>query len=289
MNSSAEKVYPRDCAFLLAIPTDRERFAMDLHDPAKDFLQGHFRDSALSDEAKWHAYEPTADDLNSLMQFLRRKKVRVIANATLADWRQTQEVVKVIVLFAHWRSGLIHDREVRWGDFELLQMGQHPENGILGRLREITEQASGDHAAIVKRLNQILLEGQLGPHPWFGQGLNQRPASAEHRVFINRKLLEAALPAVFGRSTSVEFNDGLIDIETIAGFASARFTGVIDLSVCNSVLLGELIKDRAPHCLAVSTRLPARVDFRLVFYRALFDLLGSGRPYVSSLEELRVT
>ena len=287
MNWPAEKIYPDDCAFLLAIPTDREGFAKDLHDPAKDFLQAHFRDSALSDEAKWRTYEPTAEDLNSLLRFLGRKKVRVMANATVADWQRTQEVAKVVILFAHWRSGTIRDAEVQWSKINLLELGSKTENGILGRVRQILKEARGDQATLVTKLNQMLLEGQLGPHPWFGKGLNQRAASPEHRLFINRKFLDEALPGVFGRNTSVEFSDGLISIETIASCALPSFTGVIDLSVCNSILLGELIKCYAPRCLTVSTRLPARVDFRIIFYRALFDLLAQGRPYVSTLEDLR--
>jgi hypothetical protein len=287
MSWSAEKVYPCDCTFLLTIPTNRDEFCADLRDKEKDFLHAHYRDSRLSDDAKWRTYKPTADDMNALIHWLRRKNVRVIARATLADWRRAQEISKVIILFAHWRSGIIRPEEVRWTELDTSVLQSRTEDAVVECVRRTVVEAKGDQAKVVKGLNHILLNGQLGPHPWFGKGLNQIPASPEHRAYINRKFLDEALPNAFGRNTCVEFADGLTGIETIASNAMRSFNGVFDLSVCNSILLGELIKGYASDCLTAATRLPAMVDFRIIFYRALFKLLKQGRHYVSTLKELR--
>jgi hypothetical protein len=46
-----------------------------------------------------------------------------------------------------------------------------------------------------------------------------------------------------------------------------RFDGIIDLSVCNSIVLGEAIKRRRPECLIITNVRPASPALRLVRYQ----------------------
>jgi hypothetical protein len=52
------------------------------------------------------------------------------------------------------------------------------------------------------------------------------------------------------------------------------------------LLLGEMIKARAPHAHVVATALPTILDFRGAFYRAVFNRVRGGRSYVATLTEL---
>ena len=74
--------------------------------------------------------------------------------------------------------------------------------------------------------------------------------------------------------------------EEVAAACEAGFKGIIDLSVCTSTLLGEMIKVRAPQSVVVATALPTILDFRVAFYRAVFNRLRGGRSYVATLTEL---
>jgi hypothetical protein len=287
MHQSAEKIFPRDCAFLLALPTGRAEFQADFRGASHDFLRSQYKESSLSAEEAWSVYRPVAEDLLSLLRFLEAKGVRVVPRSTFAQWIALQKSHKVVVLFAHWRNGLIQQENVWWPGIDTFTRENNGRNPLREKVRRIAVECSQNRTSFVASLNRLLIEDQLGDHAWFGREANQVPASPEHRLYMNRKFLEEALPGIFGENSSVEFADGLVRIETIASNASPVFQGIFDLSVCNSILLGELIKTHAPRCLVVATKIPAVVGFQIVFYRALFEFLAPGRPYLSALEELR--
>ncbi len=289
MSPRDERVWPRDCAFLISIPTTKSQFLEDLARTDKDFVRLHYSDVDISEETKWLAYKPTADDVEKLLVGLEKRNVNVVRGATLADWVIAQGTAKVIVLFTHWRSGLVRFDDVRWERLDKANSEQNKcgASEIVRLVVDLFRTNTGDRSKIVERLNDVLLNEQLGEHPWFGTGPNQLAASTEHRVHANRAFLDEAFPGAFGRSTSVELADGLVEVDCIADGVPRTFTGVLDLSVCSSVLLAEMIKARARNCLVVAPKLPALVSFRTVFYRGLFKLLGRGRPYVPAMEELR--
>jgi hypothetical protein len=282
-------VYPADCAFAVTVPTTQREFVSDLHDERKDFVRGFFADSPLADEDKWRLYQPRANAMNRLLARLQQQRVTVVRRATLADWRDVQRTTAVAILFSHWRSGLLHAGDICWTTLRRLmtgipRVGDTPESRIAAASDGEHE---ADEAQIVDRLNHILLTRTLGEHPW----LTSRPeiiaASAEHRVYMNRRFLAQSFPGAFRGDTSVEFADGLRCLDDVAAVTEPGFTGVIDLSVCNSVLLAEMIKQRAPRCLVVTTQTPAVMEYRVTFYGAVFERLRKGRPYIATLTELR--
>lgn len=286
MNLLDKRVYPKDCSVLMTLPVTREDFFSDLQNGRKDFLRSQNFDSAYSNQEKWDGFKKrAADDVLKMIDCLREQGVNVILRATLKDLVAVQRKSKVIVLFAHWRSGLaLREEDIRWekiGDVSML-----PALSPVRRLLEASSTAAL-RKKITRRLNEILPTEALCSHPWFGQGPNQRPATEEHRVYLNRKFLDKQFPGVFGPNTSVEFADGLAPIEMVAGSFARTFQGIVDLSVCNSILLGELIRTQSPKCLIVATRLPADAPFRAIFYRFLFKGLRGGRPYIPVVDELR--
>lgn len=282
----ADAVRPQDCAFLVTVPTTREEFLEDLENPGKDFIRGRFAGSALRPANKWTLYESTAAFLGELLNELQRLGVSVVRRATLSDWRRAQARSSVVVLFAHWRSARLRVTDVDWDKLmaapRLTAPEQQPISTVMDEAR-----ATADRSATVRRLNDVLSSEALGFHPWLGTKPNTIPASVEHRVYINRRFLDSMLPGTFSGGARVEFGDTLADVEEVAQACAPRFEGIIDLSVCTSTLLSEMIKARAPGCLVVATALPAMLDFRVAFYGAVFKRLRGGRPYVATLTELR--
>jgi hypothetical protein len=284
MNRLDEVVHPSECSFLIAVPINREDFLSDLHDVQKDFIRSHYLHLTLNDDAKWYAYKPTADDVSALIDRLQGLGVKVVPRTTKRDLIVALQTSKVIILFAHWRSGLLRVEEIQWGrlDVSLLPESLKLQESLIGEQTSTT-----DKKIWTQKLNDLLLTKQLCSHPWFGNGPNQIPASREHRLYLNRIVLDKALPGVFGPNTSVEFGDRLVGLEAIKHSFQSSFRETIDLSVCNSILLAELIKAQAPDCLVVATRLPASLDYRVTFYGSLFKLLRPGRPYIRTIEKLR--
>src|SRR5271157_3088808 len=231
MSPLNEVVGPADCAFLVGIPITREAFLQALADPNKDFVHGQYGESPLTAEAKWTIYWPTAEAIGGLLDKLRAKRVQVIAAATLSEFVRAQTSARVVVLFTHWRSGLLRMRDIAW---ELLPAGTADAKlqKIVDLLRSGATGEPGRRTAIVASINELLINEALGDHPWFGLAPGQKAASPEHRVFMNRKFLDAALPGVFRSCTSVEFADGMVPITTVADAVRPDYTGILDLSVC---------------------------------------------------------
>lgn len=279
------RIYPKNCSVLVAIPVTREDFFSDLQNERKDFVRALYLHSTACCEEKWRSFKQTADDVASLMNLLRKQGVNVISRATINELVAAQRKSKVIVLFAHWRSGELRAEDILWdriGDVSMLPP--------LGPVRPLLEASCviARRKNITQRLNEVLRTQALCSHPWFGEGPNQKPASEEHRVYLNRKVLDKQFPGVFGPNASVEFADGLVPIDVVANSFSNSFKEILDLSVCNSILLGELVKIQSPNCLVVATRLPASVTYQTIFYQSLFKGLTGGQPYIQTIDELRI-
>lgn len=281
---AADVVRPKDCAFLVTVPTTREEFLEDVENPAKDFVRERFSGSALRPANQWTLYEPTVLFLAELLAEIQRLGANVVRRATLEDWRAACASSEVIILFAHWRSARLKITDLDWERLKeappLTAPEQQPVAALLEDLR-----AGASRGTILRRLNELLADGRLGSHPWFDTP-GGATVSTERRIYANRTLLASMLPGAFKGGARVEFGDVVAGIEEVAAACEAGFKGIIDLSVCTSTLLGEMIKVQAPQALVVATALPTILDFRVAFYRAVFNRLRSGRSYVATLTEL---
>src|SRR5205814_2191181 len=84
---------------------------------------------------------------------------------------------------------------------------------------------------------------------------------------LTRVLLEEAFPAELRGGSAFELRDGLHAVAAIIDAVPERFDGVIDLSVCNSIVLGEAIKRQRRGCLIITNAKPASLALRLIRYK----------------------
>ncbi len=197
---------------------------------------------------------------------------------------------KVTVLFAHWRSSEFYEEDVNWETLSerFRNWGSWGSeiglNGVANNL--LIHDFPEDKIAVLADLNRAVSQA----YPFESRQKEPRIRLAptrEHQMYYRRKALDARLPGCFRNGASVEFANGLMMIEAFAAALTSTYVSLIDLSVCNSILLGEMIKARAPNCLAIGTELPAIVEFRLMFYECLFGLLRDGRSYLDTATKLR--
>ena len=87
----------------------------------------------------------------------------------------------------------------------------------------------------------------------------------------------------------IELTDGLREIDDVVAAIPPDYRGVIDLTVCHSVLLGDGIARLRPDCVVIMNRGNAKLDYRCIVYRHVIRQI-SHRPesYVDVVARLRV-
>jgi hypothetical protein len=88
-----------------------------------------------------------------------------------------------------------------------------------------------------------------------------------------RAMIEDAAPGLFRSGAAVEFGEGLRSVDAVLGGLPALPLPLIDLTICNSVLLAQAISEARPgtHCLCNEKR--ADLAVRMAFYRQVIGLL----------------
>ncbi len=77
------------------------------------------------------------------------------------------------------------------------------------------------------------------------------------------------------KGQTVEFTDGMKQIEEVVDAIPVDFSGIIDLCVCHPVSLVRQIRSNRPYCLIRFQHNKARPAYWLYFYRLIFDLLAN--------------
>ncbi len=236
-------IRPRDCAFLVAIPTSRKEFLEDLA-AGRDFAQTFAaQQNASTPEQAWQAYWRYADAAAYTMKCVRKRSVAVFGRATLAGFQNAVASFPVTTLVAHYRSARFRPADI------------------------VNPQAVPPCDA----LNELLDEGLAPAEPD-----SMSPGGRTELQFVwqeRREKLEAALPGAFRGGASVEFAEGFQTIREIASGISPEFAGTLDLTVCQSVLLGGTIQRRCRKCLVLKNAENAEVDSRLAFYHQVIEVL----------------
>jgi hypothetical protein len=141
-------------------------------------------------------------------------------------------------------------------------------------------------------LNCVIEDGWIDPGdapgnvtpegPTFGLDLLRRAR--------NRDRVDGHFAGLIAPGNRIELSDGLHTAQAIIDRIPRRFAGLVDLTVCNSVLLGELIKRQRPDCLIVMNRETTELRVRAVLYRHQLRYLATdpSRNYIDVLAELRV-
>lgn len=273
-NQGGEPSSPADCALLLAIPLDRAGFSADLKNPAKDFIR-HFQLERRNqtEDALWKAYEPYASLVAHVCERVRILGVRVIRSATLDALHDEIKMSPVTTLVAHWRSALFRPEDIASSDnvAAYLHDGASPE----------------DKAELARRLNEIL----KSPNKLFDDvlpGSAGEAAAKQRKWYVRRLELEKGLGAAVQGGAAIELADGLRSIpEILTGFP-AQFTGVLDLTVCQSVVFAEEVRAKCRHCLVLSSANLTSLDFRLALYAQIIEVLASDpQPFEDAVTKIR--
>src|SRR5262249_72660 len=106
---------------------------------------------------------------------------------------------------------------------------------------------------------------------------------------LARLCLEVQLPqTVFRNARALELRDGLATAESMISLLPVSYSGILDMSVCNSTLFGWALKLARPACTTLSWPYLADIEVGgLVYKVTLSELARRPRPYLEAWTAVR--
>lgn len=303
-------VRPSDCALALAIPLTREQFLDDLVNPSpKDFASHIKRENRneynkrASDDYFWNeVYGPLAHVILRVCAEVEKLGVTVQREARLADLTRLLREYPAVTLVAHWRFTKVLPSEVT-DAHGLLGLLQTPQNRIQ---RDISKTVAATHprlfeaeyirslsAATVREELAELINRIISVHHAFYHGSNVAAMGIENGFTdpldrLTRVAFEQAFPSQFTAGRCVEFSDGLRTVAEVTEAVPEDFSGLLDLTVCNSVILAKAIRQRRSNCLIAANRYPAQIHVRLGLYKIAIEILAKNpMPMIEVLNRVQ--
>jgi len=252
-----------DCRLLVAIPLDRAAFLARGRADGQSFA-GLFRAArpGFSDWALWEAYEPLASQALSVMSEARAHGITVVDRPVLADFHAAARSAAVVTLVAHWRTAEFLPGDI--GDVEQLAGAWH-------RVCEDQIDRPRDVEMAARRLNLVPIDVRGGRTRALARA--RQLVAREYALFERRSLLQLVLPGVVSGGPAVEFADRFVPVSEIVAGIGTESACLFDLTICNSVLLGEEIRRRCRHAVVIMNADAAAPDVRLAVYRQVVRLM----------------
>ena len=291
---SLRPVKPRDCLLAVALPTSRCQFLKSGLSPNRDFVSflrrgyaGHLGVAEVTLSQVLDVYQPTLNELRLLVDSAREAGFRVVEGCRAGDLAAAfAEPVYCIVLFAHW---VPHDL----GPHQVLDEDRFRTAlvRLLAGARSSIEQEAllplvekAPLFELCRELNKALTKpGLFAP-----AGTEVLAWSERFAAFENRNVLDSMGSDILLPGNRIELVDGLHSADSFRELIPASFDGVLDLTVCNSVVLIERIK-LARRCTCIGNQETVNIQLRAIFYKGLFQVIERHEAdYVETYQALRV-
>jgi hypothetical protein len=249
-----EKVSPADCALLVGIPLDRASFL----DKYSRTYEGNFAQSVgdVGVELGWIGYSRLIGGIPALLDDIEALGVRVCRVLT-PETLSTCIECKVLTIATQGKSA------------EFLPSDIVDCDALERKLFETTDGALPDRERrLTTRMNELLYERMrlVGS----GIGVSTRRQLEYIRC---RAELEANYPGTFRGGAGIEFSDGFRLLGEVVAFFPPDFDGIVDLTICNSLALAEMIRRRCSHALTIAMGEQTRPSLRLSLLLATMQFL----------------
>ena len=245
-------VSPADCALAVALPLTLREFEEDAGSADRDFVRSVIEGSGRSLREAWdEVYAPKVVHVfERVAARAREAGATVVTGATATSLRELLERFPVVCLVAHSVLSSVEPADVLRPD-AILRIIDAGDSIVARHLRALLGEqpppsTGGDE---LRRHLAAVLESSLAEtRAWFASVV--RRAHADGRgLHVNRVMLEECFGDALRRSRLLELRDGMQTLDDLLAAVPLDFAGVLDLSVCNSVALGESIKRRRPRLL----------------------------------------
>ena len=280
-----EPVRASQCALAVVVPLTRADFRSELESEGEGNFAQSYLPRVTSASVKWAAYAPSATAIERLIGEAERLGVEVVRRARLGDFADLLRTHRVVTLVTHtrlFRAVAIADIKDVTGLRDTLV---NPSNALREALRDrlagpapadadpeawecsrsflLRPKAVGAESelaiagAVASALTALLREAEA----CFGQK-RLRAELGLDPVRLRpwtRPVLEAELAGHLEPARMIQLADGMITTPALLAALPPEYSGVLDLSTCNSVFLSEAIKRASPRCTVVWNRMLARL------------------------------
>jgi hypothetical protein len=293
---------PHECALALAIPLNRDDFLAGLDlSTEKDFIKSLARrNSALTEEALWEMlYSHTIKTVISVAKAVSAKGVTVVDKATLSNVQELFKQFRVVTLVAHWRSAKFYPADF-FNPNQLIKAILHPSTpsmkafvstlpqkwiSNIENLQANDDIASALPKTLAKDFNVFLEKLHLN------LALNQTEQTTiydfDYQLYLNRLVIDKIFGDCILPGNRIEFFDQLHSVEDFVTAIPQNYGGLIDFTVCNSVLIANAIK-RKRHCIVLVNKELATLEFRMVIYKGIIEILSRiDTDYMNAAAKIR--
>lgn len=273
----------------IAIPLTQEGFYSNLADYAKkDFAKSIFPNPSLvRQEALWEMkYLPeVVKVVDKIATYVESCGVEVFTDVDLNSFENIFRNFKVVTLVAHWRSSNFRENDFVDSSalFNLIMNSKHDQiqfiqndlkrfckkNGIEPEYLCSSQSENGINKFSIDFFNSLLENSE------FHEIIQQQEILSDklYARYKARSALDFLFDGFIFPGNRIELFDGLLSVENFIEAIPHDYDGVLDFVVCNSVLIGNLIKRRRK-CIVLVNEKPAILEYRLaVFYRTVISLL----------------
>lgn len=222
------------CAILFATPTTREEFDCAAQPGSEsDYMIGMLR--GMDPVAVWASdYERVAGAARRLLTTAKTLKAGVYEKATLSDFADASRRYQYIVLFAHWRGAMFRESDLI-GELQAF-FDQLERNTWMRSIKPNGRDRNDLVDAFNEAITDLTLLDML-PEPIAQMGRRSRALGET----LCRDLLDESFAGLTLPGNRVELFDGLHTLDQMEGALWNRFSGEIDMALCNSEALATFI------------------------------------------------
>ncbi|MGJ4887244.1 hypothetical protein ACQR1Y_03595 [Bradyrhizobium sp. HKCCYLRH3099] len=282
----------RDCALLLALPRSLDAIQNAFEGNAYADYVGRGRLWGNASELWERTFESVANAANSLAAEARHLGVWVTEDATLESARDVFNEFPIVTVVAHWRGPAFSKDDILLATpivtKRLLEASDHVATHFRTSMpSHWVEKLRGSEEVRRSRLAELIdkrLRGlpALTPPPDGAQW--HMDASTIHH--FNRAALDDWWPEAFRAGNRLELADGLHSAIDIGNVVSDLWTGVADLSNCQSAQIISAIKRYRPDRIVIANELETDPISRMAALRITYDLVARGWDYVEARHRL---
>jgi len=273
-----------ECALLLAIPLSRAEYDAAWR-RGTDFLSAYAAACGVADpDLLWKKYEPYAELCRAAVEDAKAYGVAVRHGATLDAFADAVGRFATVTIVAHSREPEIEVHDIV--AFASLRSSLPRVAAALG----VTAPANGIDGPT--HLAQWL-DAALGPRDGdLPDGTADTSVAAwrahhQRQRWIRRQMVEELCPGSLTGGPAVELDGRLWPLTTIDAKLPIEIR-TLDLTVCDSVLLADVLRARRTGGIILANAYPTTPDFRLALYRETIRLMmRRGIPYHEAALTLR--
>lgn len=301
--SASDPTDPRSCVLLNCLPLDRANFISDFESwPLHDFARSV--SGYRVPEDAWNVHGAAlATSLKALLDAAKMAGIATIPSATSADFVRAFEDRNVIILLAHWKGARLLPRDIL-----------NEPNAIVAaitrsardRLRaETVDWLLPRCSAALERVMPMADPGQR--REYFASLLNEAiiqihsevpgllPLGEDRQLVVGdiwletwgRETLDRCAEPLIVRGNQVEMRDGLQDPAALVRQIRPAWSGLVDLTMCQSALFGHLIKSgRGDRGILARSRAVDPVIALAILRRLVIDIGTGNFNYTSRYVEM---